>query len=116
MASFIENFQFGSRLRVCNFPQGKRIKKFKGYICPPESLHCKCEDSRGWSSFKSSKTTGLVWCEVTIIQTPLGRFRLIQWQIKVQRSRLIGSVWHEGQEDSNDQRLLAVVEVTVEKS
>ena len=32
MASFIENFQFGSRLRVCNFLQGKGIKKFKGYI------------------------------------------------------------------------------------
>lgn len=47
MASFKENFQFGSRLRFYNFPQGKRIKKFKGYICPPESLHCKCEDSRG---------------------------------------------------------------------
>lgn len=114
MASFIENFQFGSRLRVCNFPQGKRIKKFKGYICPPESLHCKCEDSRGWSSFKSSKTTGLVWCEVTIIQTPLGRFRLIQWQIKGLDQLVAFDM--KGQEDSNDQRLLAVVAVTVEKS
>ena len=78
MASFIENFQFGSRLRVCNFLQGKGIKKFKGYICPPESLYCKCEDSRGCSLFKYSKTTGVAWCEVTIIQTPLGRFKLIQ--------------------------------------
>ena len=40
-------------------------------------LTCNCTHSRGCGLLKSSTTAGVTWCEVTITQTSLGRFKLI---------------------------------------
>ena len=40
-------------------------------------LTCNCKDSRGCGLLKSSTSTGMARYEVKILQTPLGRFKLI---------------------------------------